>query len=347
MSWFNTDGKMSENILFSKFTYTRNLSGLLFSGNQPKQISDIITRAESILKKNGFHTYKIQKAAKNTALSYCEKQYVEQDFCSFPYDKAIFFNEPCSLSISVGGSNLINIYAILPGASVRDAYKISSSAEELLDAEFDFAYDESLGYLSPVPNMCGSGIRISCALYLPLLSQANKIPSLCRSLSELGISLYPIFSQSSSGDIYIMTYSPPMSADEETSVDMFEGLMLDVISLEKEELKALGEDKIFNIAERGSRALGILAYAHSLTEDELISLTSDIRLCLSAGCDEKLIKSVAPSVINSIMFDSLSYSVLANSRNKIKSKSDLDAERATQMRKLINSLPEKNALIST
>ena len=347
MSWFNTDGKMSENILFSKFTYTRNLSGLLFSGNQPKQISDVIVRAESLLKKNGFHTCKIEKSAKNTAMSYCEKQNAEQDFCSFPYDKAIFFNEPCSLSISVGGSNLINIYAILPGASVRDAYKISSSAEELLDSEFDFAYDESIGYLSPVPAMCGSGIRISCAMYLPLLSRAGKIPSICHSLSALGISLYPLFSQDTAEDIFIMTYSPPPSTGEGKSVEMFEKLMLDVVSLEKEELKALGTDKTFNIAERGSRALGALAYSNSLTEAELISLISEIRLCLSAGCDGKFIKSISPSSLNSIMFECLSFSILASSRERITHRAELDCVRAAQVRILINSLPEKNALIST
>ncbi len=347
MSWFNTDGKMSENILFSKFTYTRNLSGLFFSGNRQKQISDVIARAESILKKNGFHTCKIEKSAKNTAMSYCERQYAEQDFCSFPYDKAIFFNEPCSLSISVGGTNLINIYAILPGASVRDAYKISSSAEELLDSEFDFAYDESFGFLSPVPVMCGSGIRISCALYLPLLLRAGKIPYICHSLSELGISLYPLFSQDAAGDIFIMTYSPPMSADEFRSVEIFEKLMLDIASLEKEELKTLGTDKTFNIAERGSRALGMLAYSNSLTEAELISLISEIRLCLSAGCDGKLTKSVSPSSLNSIMFDSLSFSLLAGSRERITCRSELDRERAAQVRRQINSLPERNALIAT
>ncbi len=347
MSWFNTDGKMSENVLFSKFTYTRNLSGLLFSGNQSKQISDVIARAESILKKNGFHTCKIEKSAKNTAMSYCEKQYVEQDFCSFSYDKAIFFNEPCSLSISVGGSNLINIYAILPGASVRDAYKISSSAEQLLDSEFDFAYDESFGYLSPIPSMCGSGIRISCALYLPFLSSAGRIPSICRSLSELGISLYPLFSQGTSSDIYIMTYSPSLSACEEESVDIFEKLMLDIITLEKEELKSYGADKIFNIAERGSRAMGALAYSNSLTEAELISLISEIRLCLSAGCDGKLIKSISPPSLNSIMFESFSFSILASSRERVTTRAELDCERAAQVRRLINSLPEKNALIAT
>ncbi len=347
MSWFDTDGKMSEYILFSKFTYTRNLSGMLFSGNQPKQIADVIVRAESILKKNGFHTCKIEKSARNLAMSYCEKQYAEQDFCSFPYDKAIFFNEPCSLSISVGGSNLINIYAILPGASVRDAYKISSSAEELLDSEFDFAYDESSGYLSPIPSACGNGIRISCAFYLPLLSHAGRIPSLCRSLSELGISLYPLFSQDTKSNIYVMTYSPPPSVGEEHSVNIFEKLMLDIVSLEKDELKALGTDRIFNIAERGSRALGELAYSNSLTEEELIFLTSEIRLCLSAGCGDKLIKSISPSVLNSIVFDSLSYSVMANSQKRITNKSELDSERAYQVRRLISSLPEKNALVAT
>lgn len=341
MAWFDTDGNMSENILFSKFTYTRNLAG------KQGDVSEVIGKIEAVLKKNGFHTQKIQKDDKYKALSYCEKQYVDEDFCAFTQNKAIFFNEPCSLCISVGGANLISIYAILPGASVRDAHKISSSAEELLDAEFDFAYDEALGYLSPLPHTCGSGIRISCALYLPLLTRADKISSLSRTLASFGISLYPIFPKSAEADIYIMTYSPHLSQSEDTCVEAFDKLIRDVVALEREELKQLGAQTIFNIAEDAARALGILAYSGSLSECELISLCSDIRLCLSAGCSDRLLRNITPASLNTLSFEGLSASVLLNAHGAVKSQAELDCERAMQVRRILLSLPEKNALVNT
>ena len=114
-----------------------------------------------------------------------------------------------------------------------------------------------------------------------------------------------------------------------------------------EELKLLDTETTFNIAEDAARALGILAYSGSLSEHELISLCSDIRLCLSAGCTDKLAKCITPASLNTIVFEYLSSSVLLNARSKIGCAAELDCERAMQVRRLVYSLPDKNALVNT
>lgn len=346
MPWFDTDGKMSENIIFSKFTYVRNLADTYFANKDPDGMADIISRTESLLKKNGFHSEDIAKKGRFGAMSYCEMQYVDSDFPAFTHKKALFFNEPCSLCVSVGGANIFNISAILPGASVREAYKISSCAEELIDSEFDFAYHKDHGYLSPLPSLCGNGIRICSALYLPLLTRACKIDGICRHLSQFGITLYPLFSRQCMSDIYVMTYYPK-STDEEEFVSLFEKSMLDIEKLEQKEKSFLGEDKRSSITDRGNMALGGLAYSVSLSEHELVSKLSDIRLSVCCGHRSKLIKDVSPAILNSLLFENLPCTLMSGSKNKISSEEALCEERGMSVRRTVLALPEKNSLICT
>ncbi len=347
MSWFDTEGKMSENILFSKVTYRRNISGEGFPHKNSGMMSEIISRTESILKKNGFHSEDISKRGRYTSLSYFEKQYTDESFCNFRHSKAIFLNEPCSLSICVGGADLFNIYAILPGASVSEAYKISSSAEELLDSEFDFAFDEQIGYLSPLFDACGSGVRISSAMYLPLLSQSKKLFEIEKRLSEQGISIYPLFSHAHESHIYVMTYSPSYPCCEGSCVSMFEKIMCDIINLEMSEVSSLDKSDILNIEDDGCTALGSLAFSFSLSEKKLIEYIEKLRLCISVGCDKKTGRNISPSMLNSILFDNLSYSILSSTGAKISSDEALCFERAQQVKRALALIPEAGMISNT
>lgn len=351
MSWLDNDGNMPENILFSKFTYIRNLSDMPVQSMSPEQLNSFLTDAEELLKKNGFSMQSLDKSTNPLAGSLCEKQYIEADMyspaVSVSYTRAVFFNEPCNLCISVGGANLICISSILSGASVRDAYKISSSAEELMDLKFDFAYSHSTGYLSPVASDCGSGARISCAMYLPILSASGKISSVTAHLSKHGVALYPLFSKKYSGDIYMMTFSPPRQMPEDDAVELFEGLMSYTVDAEASEHEAIGDDMLFKTAEDASRAQGILSFCLSLSEEELISLTSHLRLAVSLKCCDMLSKVVTTHDINKMLFDNLSCSVAAQSSSPITSCAELDRARAMNVRKMISALPERTALVNT
>lgn len=338
MAWYDIDGKLSEHILFSKFTYTRNLSDtLFFQGLDKKKMTEIITRTDAILKKNGFHA---KDSGQRSVMAYYEKQFLDYDVCIADGERAIYFNEPCNLSLSVGGSNLFNIYSILPGAAVSEAHRIASSAESLLDSELDFAYNESIGYLSPTPHLCGSGARISSALYLPLLTKSCRIPSLMASLYSFGATMHPLFSHSSFGDIYILSYTIPKDMDEDSAISLFEGLVSNIIELETQQEGELSEDELESISDNSHRALGVLEYATRLSEEETISLLSSIRLSLCVGSE--LSRDVRPSSLCGIMCQSLSSVIVADSRKKITSDSELMTERAATVKRLLRAIPEKH-----
>lgn len=347
MSWLDNDGKLSENVLFSKFTYVRNLADTPAQGMSAEQLSGFITATEELLKKNGFSMQSVENTTSPLSGSLCEHQYTEADTYSTQSVRAVFFNEPCNLCISIGGANLICISSILSGASIRDAYKISSSAEELMDSKFDFAFDHKSGYLSPVPTDCGSGIRMTCAVYLPCLTSSGKISSLTAVMCKHGISLYPLFSQKSTGDIYMMTCSPSRNISEDEAVSIFEQLISYATDLERAEYDNISPKMLFNVAEEASRASGILSYCLSLSENELIDLTSRIRLSLCLGCSDMLTRTVTPCILNQILFDNLSCSVMTHSASPVTDKSSLDRERAMSVRKAISVLAERGALVNT
>lgn len=347
MSWLDNDGKISENILFSKFTYVRNLTDTPAQGMSAEQLESFLSDAEELLKKNGFSMQSVEQNGSTLSGYLCEHQYIESDSCGTHGVRAVFFNEPCNLCISVGGTNLICISSILSGASIRDAYKISSSAEELMDSKFDFAFSHSKGYLSPVPTDCGSGTRMTCAVYLPLLAMSGKISSLTARLCKHGVSLYPLFSHKSTGDIYMMTCSPSRSIPEEEAVGIFEQLVSYALELERAELDGISGSTLFSVAEEASRAEGILSFCLSLSENELIDLTSRIRLSVYLGSSDMLVSSITPRLLNQILFDNLSCSVMTHSNSPITDRDMLDRERAMSVRRLVTALPAQGALVNT
>ncbi len=337
MSWFNCEEKNSENILFSKYTYTRNISGMFPSEQTPDKIIDVILHAETLLKKNGFAVQRLTEKDNTQAKALFEQQYTDFDFCGIHSNRAVFFNEPCNLCISVGGTNLINISAVLPGASIKEAYNISLSAEKLLDGEFDFAYSEEFGYLSPIPASCGNGIKMSSALYLPLLSRYDKINSLFSSLSAHGIFLYPAFPSNCESDVYIITYSPPYGTDGEYSARVFEHVVSDIVSLEKSELENIDKPQLKNISEKASRSLGALLYSNRLSESDLIRSLSEIRLAVSVGENKNLPQTITPGKLCEVLYTSLSCCIVSNSKSPITNNEELDIARSINVKKLLNA----------
>lgn len=335
MSWYNTDGNACEHVLFSKFTYTRNLANTLFSqAIDKKKMSEILALTDALLKKNGFHQ---KDVSARSILAYYEKQYIEPDVSIAGGERAVYFNEPCSLSLSIGSANLFNVYAILPGASISEAHKLASSVEQLLDSELDFAYSQKAGYLSPIPHLCGSGSRISTALYLPLLKRNDKITSVMASLYSFGAALHPLFSHKSFGDIYIMSYTLPKDRDEASAISLCERLVTDIVALEHEQQSSLSEGELEDISELSHRAIGVLEYATGVTEEEMLELISQIRLSLCLG--KALPKDLRPSTLNNMLIESLSAVLCADSRGKITSEKELAARRASVIKKLLRSVP--------
>lgn len=304
MPWFNTDGYEDIHVLWTRFRFYRNISGNFFYDKINKNSNNSSTvDIDTLLEKNGFHKTNIQN--KKEALSLLEQQCISEELINSTLKRALYFNDPCSLSISHGGKDTFIIQSLLCGLCPDECYRIASEAEIMLDSKFDFAYSDKFGYLSPVPEHIGCGTELSCALFLPSLNKKKKIDTIKNIASRSSLELYPMFTyENNPSDIYILNYLPGTNIGESCAVSYFFNIAKYIVTYEKEFEKAIYSDSTEFIYEKFQRSLGIMEYAGKVDESEFLKIHSNLRL-YSAITDN----TIPPQDLNSLMVNCLSATI--------------------------------------
>ena len=338
MSWYTATGSSPNHVLFSKVRYIRNEAKRNFYHLlDSKRAQETLNKLNSLLTSNGFRGESVAQGISSALLSLFEKQFIERDFVQSDRPRALYLNEPCNLLVAVGGRDLISISSVTSGLSVIEAENMASKAEELIDREITFAYNDKLGYLSPSPECTGSGLYFSAALYLPSLRLCKSFDILQKIIASRGLSLSPMFSYSECrSDIYVLSYTPYYLADEDAATVFFSDAVSAIVEHEKAQISiSLGErDKI--IYENARRSLGTLLYAESVSEEEMLERLSDIRLALCIQKDNT--PKDLPSVqdINYLCAEGLSASVTASAKEGCESMERCNALRASLIKRYIN-----------
>ncbi len=330
MSWYNTDGNDSVNVLWSRVRIFRSVENQKFNVTEERRaVSEIVSEAKRLLEAYGFHSG--DALTDESLLSYAEQGYIDNGFIRAGSDRALMFNEPCSLSISIGGFDTFCIQSLLCGNAIDEAYKISSEAESLLDTHFDFAYSPERGYLSPFPLHSGHGAEFSVALYLPGISGVGEIKKVKRRADAHSIKIYPMYTYSqNAGNYFIVDYIPSPSLSIHNAKEKIIHFIKYLISLEKEyESNIFGNNNA--VINRAWRSIGIMEYCSFCGEEEMLSLLSDIRLAMSVGCADSLPFSFDIKTVNTLYMELMNTYIYASEIQKPQSLEMCDKLRARKL----------------
>lgn len=336
MSWFTNEGKRPGHVIFSKTGYVRNVFGLPFTKKLgEKNTVSLHKKIDSILTKNGFRKEILPEGDSLHALSLAEKGFIDRDLLSATGSRAVYFNEPCSLSVAVGGRDIISIRSLLSGLAVSDTRNIASSVEELLDRELEFAYYDHLGYVSAIPSLCGSGAVFSSLLYLPALHSCGEIDTVRLLCAESGGRLEPAFTYPDNcGDLYTLSYSPSHLCDESAAAEGFSSLAESIVDRESELERMIFANSGKIIIDKAWRAYGQLLYARRLAEHEMLSLLSSVRFALAAADGDAKLPPFTVKDMNLILGEGLNASC-ALTRQTCASEEECQEARAEFVSKLL------------
>ena len=352
MSWYNTVELTDPHILWSRVRYLRALATLPFdratlseSSAAYREYEKADAKLEKIMSDNGFHKEIVPPGYCAEACALAEKQFVSFRFALAGEWRAVYFNDPCSLTIFTGGESYITLQALTGGGSLPEAYKIASEAEELLDSKLEFAYSDKFGYLSSDISKCGSGVEFSSALYLPSLRHGTRLQEIKRKAESFGAVFSPFMSRyDNAGDIYVIEYRPAFRSDENHAVAIFSELIAAIIDDERRNERIIFSNKSTIIIDRAYRALGTLAYAKMIDEEEMLSLLSRIRLALSLEETKKNAPQISIALINSLVAEGLNNSVLSRDGCICESLDDCRAERASFLNRRLTMLGSESEI---
>ncbi len=137
-------------------------------------------------------------------------------------DKNVFV-APCS-------REHVTISATYPSLSVLAALEDALDAEEKIETECPFAFNDSLGYLMKDADLCGCGLTLEAMLFLPMCDKYSKIDDVKLIASALDASVRSAFDSSG---LYILSKEARCSTSERESALFFEGLVNKICALEE------------------------------------------------------------------------------------------------------------------
>ena len=285
MAWYNRSGKDSDIVFSTKIRLSRNLENYPFpdglSAAEKKQLGRQL--AEAMNPDGELSVIDMEGLSKYETVSLAEKNLISPEFASSGLGRSLLLSGDESISIMLFEEDHAKIQAILPGLAPKGAFAAAEKYDSLLENSFQIAFDEKLGYLTPAPVNIGTGLRASVMLHLYALNDSGAMHKLSSTVSKLGMTLRPAYSERGKiiGDIFTLSNQVTLGISEEAALTNLELIAGQIISQERAERARIIEEPatLDNIY----RSFGLLSNAYILTSTELINLLSPVRLGASEG----------------------------------------------------------------
>jgi protein arginine kinase len=213
------------------------------------------------------------------------KQYLERDLISKELlknsDKGSFIlNKEEDLSIMINEKDHINLQCVSDGLKLEEIFERATVIDDKIEENFDYAFDETLGYLTASPENIGTGMKASVVLHLPALSMSEEISNISKKLGKLGIAIKGVHLDGTKvfGNLYRIFNKVSLGLTEENIINKLKEAVWSIIIEENKFREILLSKCRHELEDKIYRAYGILKYAMILDFKESIELLSNVRL---------------------------------------------------------------------
>lgn len=283
-NWISSEAQEdSDLVLCSKVSLARNIEDSLFTDklNVDEARENANNICDIVIDKLKNEDINIIKFWENDYInSYKDKLLISDELTKRKDRACVVINNDETISIMVNEVDHLVIQCITKGLNLKEQYIVANNIDDLIEEDISYAFHEDFGYLTATPNTVGTGLRAGAILHIPALVMSEEIEKISKGLTELGMSIKPIFMDGNKpyGNIYEVSNRISLGINEEEIISNLEGVINNIIQEEKkfrdilfEKCRVEVEDKIF-------RAYGILNSAKLISYKEFLELLSYVRL---------------------------------------------------------------------
>ncbi len=337
MAWYNTTGPLADTVISSRVRLARNIKGYPFPSRlDANGANEIIEKISAPLESTGFRRINFSDISPIMATSYVERHYVSPEFATIETPHTLLLQEAGGIAVMLCEEDHLRIQSILSGLSLEEAYKNASAIEKKLDADFDFAYSDSLGYLTHCPTNLGTGMRASVMMFLPALSRGGYIASLATQLSKLGLAVRGLYGEGSGtvGCMYQISNQITLGVSEAEILSKLTEAVRQISESEMQARKNIQEDALEALTDRVARSVGILKHAYMISTEEFIKLFCEVRLGISKG----LVEGISYEQLGTLLVEAMPATLTLSSESTPKGEAARDKLRAARIKAILDSV---------
>lgn len=333
MLWFENKNKTAS--LSTRIRLARNLKNVPFPSRlKPSELKNISSSIAKKIKACDFgmkmRMVDMDSLGEVEAYAMVERHIISPKFAANREGRMLLLSEDESVSIMLCEEDHIRIQVIKSGLCLKEAYTLAEKIEDTISKVLDFAYSDSLGFLTECPTNLGTGMRASVMLHLPATESTGELKNLAAAASKIGLTFRGFYGEGSDAkaSVYQLSNQISLGVSEENALSNLENIAKQIIereekALEKYNKEAL-EDKVY-------RSLGILKFARRLDTKEMMTHLSALMLGERAGIID--LKDKVPLIV----FITLQPSMIKRVAGE-KEPHERDIYRAEAMRKYFETI---------
>lgn len=214
-------------------------------------------------------------------------------------------------SILLNAEDHIRIQVLENGMNMPECFRKANEADDYIDANFDYAFDEKYGYKTTYPTNVGTGLKAGYTLHLPALADAKRISQIGTEIGRFGIRIKAVYGDSESGygNLYQVSTQKTLGQEEREIIKDLDDIVMQIISQEREQRRFRYEKDKYAAEDMAYKSYGVLRYARKLSIRDAMSLLSELMLGISTGilaagngehiAFNKLLADIQPAVLGS------------------------------------------------
>ena len=284
-NWIHSLGNYDDVVLNTQIKLSRNFNDIPFPNKLPIQRAKennklVYEIVKELFEEQQVKLFEISKNEKNFYDECIDKYLIDKKLLLDQEKNAFIINNNETFSILLNDEEHIKINCITAGLNLEEALNEANVIDDEIEDNYEYAFDEKIGYLTSCPKNAGTGLEAKVVLHLPALSLNNDISKFTKSLERIGMTIKSKYSDEKGdfGNIYEVYNDVRSSLREQDIIGNLKGLILNIVSEEKKAKEVLMAKQKNKICDKIFRAYAILKSAVLLEERETIEYLSYLRL---------------------------------------------------------------------
>ena len=300
-NWYLQNGKDSDVVISSRVRLARNIENYPFTSKcSEKQFAEILNEMKeaTISLGYGLKFTDLKDLDNLTKLTLVEKHIVSPDFVTKNNTHgALILNDEENICIMINDEDHIKLQVFSSGQDLENLKNLIVEIDEKLGEIVTYSYSKQFGFLTQSPKNVGTGMNASVMVHLPALSLTGNLTKVLHIVNNFGMNIRGMYGEGTGvvGDIYQISNNQCLGLTELEIIKNIKTITDKVIEQERLARKYLTKNSI-ELEDRLYRSYGTLRYASRISDDECMSLISNVKL----GTDLGIIKELNDSKVSKL-----------------------------------------------
>lgn len=290
VKWLEGEGPEADRILSTRIRLARNVRGTRFVGRAldeeltalSHRVADAALALPQLRDGGAVWTGEIPVLDRQFLL---ERHLISHDLTAESGTRGLVLAADEKTSLMLNEEDHLRIQVLEPGFQLEKAFRKAREVDRGLGRTLDFAYDDTLGYLTACPTNVGTGMRASVLIHLPSLVLTQKIKKILTGVNQVGLTVRGFYGEGTEvmGNFFQVSNQVTLGESEEETLTKLERVVRQILEWEERAQEGLLRDAGLQVEDKVLRAFGVLRYSRLLSSQEVIGLLSAVRFGHTLG----------------------------------------------------------------